>query len=253
MIDLANEIRNLKVPEGKTAVYFLGQAGFIFKDENDNLTAVDLYLSDCCERFFGFRRLMPKLLGPSELTFDVIIASHAHYDHFDIDSMPLLTAHEDTVLYTSEEGLNECARLKIAKNVKLLKRGGTYFEKALKIEAVYCDHSDLAPDAVGLILTIGKTCIYITGDTAYRPEMTGDIAKRDIDFMTAPINGAYGNLNETEAVLLCSDIRPKLFVPCHYWNFAEHRGDPGLFAEKMKKMLPYQKYLLMGIGNSVII
>ena len=44
-----------------------------------------------------------------------------------------------------------------------------------------------------------------------------------------PINGAFGNLNSEEAAKVVSILKPKLAVPCHYWNFAEHGGDPQRF------------------------
>ena len=38
-------------------ICFLGQAGFIFKTPDHQLIAVDPYLSNCCERYFGFKSL----------------------------------------------------------------------------------------------------------------------------------------------------------------------------------------------------
>ena len=254
MTKTALDIKLKNVKNEELAVFFIGQAGFVIKDSSGKLVAVDLYLSDCCERYFGFKRLIPKLLAPDELAFDIIIATHAHYDHFDIDAMPVLMSNSNTVLYTSEEGLKECQGLGIKKEqVKLMTVGSTHFEKGFKIEAVYCDHGELARDAVGILLKVEDKCIYIAGDTAYRPEKMEQIAKQEIDLMIMPINGAFGNLNEEESVLLTKMINPKLVVPCHFGNFSEHGGNPELFVHNINRILPNQKYKIMALGESIII
>lgn len=98
MNSIANRLITLNVPQGSLAVCFIGQAGVIIKTPAGELAGIDLYLSDCCNRFFGFKRLMPKLLSPDELEFDFVISTHAHYDHFDPDSIPPLLEPEKLVL-----------------------------------------------------------------------------------------------------------------------------------------------------------
>ena len=83
MNDLA--IRVLSAQMGKTHLFSVGQAGFIMKSAAGQTLAWDLYLSECGERFeghVGFKRLLPKLLYPEELCFDVVVTSHFHFDHF---------------------------------------------------------------------------------------------------------------------------------------------------------------------------
>ncbi|MBQ5802557.1 MAG: MBL fold metallo-hydrolase [Clostridia bacterium] len=96
MQNFATKVLSRKVEKGNLSLFFLGQAGFILKTPCGETIAVDPYLSDCCERYFGFKRLMPHILGANELTFDAVVASHAHYDHFDSDSIPTLLASEKT-------------------------------------------------------------------------------------------------------------------------------------------------------------
>jgi len=100
---------------------------------------------------------------------------------------------------------------------------------------------------------IGEKTVYIAGDTALHLDKVQDIAERDIDIMFAPINGAFGNLNEYEAVSLCEVIKPNLMVPCHYWCFAEHGGNPFVFMECMRKHLPMQSYILLCMGEHIIL
>lgn len=84
--------------KNQTSLTFAGQAGFIIETENGYRVAIDLYLSDCCNRYFGFKRLLPYLYNPSEINADLLVSTHAHYDHFDPDSVPLMMADEKTEL-----------------------------------------------------------------------------------------------------------------------------------------------------------
>ena len=69
--------------------------------------------------------------------------------------------------------------------------------------------------------------------------------------MMAPINGAFGNLNEAQAAATAGIVRPALTSPCHYWNFAEHGGNPDLFAKAMQTEQSDLPYLLMRPGESI--
>ena len=73
MENFALKVLGSTVPKGNIGVFFLGQAGFLFKTSDGTLLAVDPYLSDCCERYFGFKRLMPHLLDAGELTLDYLV------------------------------------------------------------------------------------------------------------------------------------------------------------------------------------
>lgn len=220
----------------KAALIFMGQAGFIIKDRSDLLYAVDVYFSDCCEREFGFKRLMPKLMEPSEVVFDYVLTTHGHYDHFDVDAMPILMNNDTTALYVTAGGMEECRKLGLTERVTQIEEGGSYKVGNITLTAVYCDHGELAPDAVGFLLDVDGTRILLCGDTAYRPEKMEALKDAAIDLLFVPINGAFGNLNEEEAIAYVELLQPKTVVPCHYGNFKEHGGDVErfnrLFAER---------------------
>ena len=91
------------------------------------------------------------------------------------------------------------------------------------------------------------------GDTAFRLDLLDNELFKDIDLLLLPINGAFGNLNESQAATVVSKLKPKLAVPCHYWNFAEHGGNPNLFQQAMKELAPEQKYVLMCQGEGIIL
>ena len=249
MKDFAQKVASLQVPEGTVGVCFLGQAGFIFKTPDNQLMAVDPYLSNCCERYFGFKRLMPYILDANDLIFDQIITTHAHYDHFDPDSIPVIMANGHTELIGALDTKAECERLGINKNVTYLLCNETLERNGVKITGLPCDHGKDTPYALGLMIEISGKRIYIMGDTAYRPDYLENAALHGVDLLILPINGAFGNLNEEQAAMVIKELKPALSVPCHYWNFAEHDGNPGLFQKEMAEIAPKSKYRLMRQGE----
>ena len=93
-----------KAELGNTYLFSVGQAGFIIKSRSGQLLGIDLYLSNCVETLeghVGFKRLLPQILSPEELTFQVLMTTHPHYDHFDLDAVPLLMKNGQTKLYAS--------------------------------------------------------------------------------------------------------------------------------------------------------
>ena len=210
---------------------FAGQAGFLLQTASGYRVGIDLYLSDCCNRYFGFKRLMPYLFKPEELNLDLLIATHAHYDHFDPDSVPLILANDKTQMLLALDCAGEVQKLGIDE------KRATY----LKENAIF----------IGLLIDADGKRIYITGDTCFREDYFSNPELENCDVMIMPINGAFGNLNETEGAKAVGIVSPKLCIPCHYWNFAEHGGNPQLFQNEMNEKYSNIPYMLMRPGEEV--
>ena len=254
MKDFADLIKSLEVSPGEVAVFWLGQAGFVFKNSANRLVGLDLYLSDSCNKEFGFKRLMPFLLQPEEIIFDLLITSHAHYDHFDIEAMPELLRNGHAVLVTARDGRPLCDRLSLPpEQIRYIGLGDELDFAGINIRALPCDHGTLAPDAVGILLSIEGKRIYYTGDTAYREDYWANPELKDLDLLILPINGAYGNLNEAEAAETAVRINARMTVPCHFWNFAEHGGDPMRFSKEIQQRTTDLPYTIMAMGEYIFI
>lgn len=234
-------------------IFFLGQAGFVIKSPCGTLLGIDLYLSDCVERYDGFKRLCPHLLEPSEIEFDYLVSTHAHYDHFDVDAMPLLLANGRTHLYASPRCKIEAERLHLREGqISYVNVGDSVRIDDIGLHFVFCDHGQSAPDAFGVVIDVAGKKLFVAGDTCLRLDKVDEILKHGpFDVMMAPINGAFGNLDEKACIELCKRIKPRLVVPCHYWMFAEQHGDPGLFKATIEKELPKQSFLLMRPGEEL--
>lgn len=247
---------NLKRVSGKTELYWLGQAGFVIKSASGNLLGIDLYLSECVEPVeghVGYHRLMPQLLGYDEVTFDVLIATHFHRDHFDIDAMPQLMANGKTRLFCAYDCKDDVERLQIdSQRVQFVKPGDSCDYADFHIDFIHSDHGAGAPLETAPIVSVDGKHILEVGDTSLHLDWKNEYLKAGaIDVLIAPINGAYGNLNEQDNVTLTKVLQPKLTVPCHFGMFASHGGHPGLWKDLIEDQIPKQKYKIFTMGEGI--
>ena len=240
------------IMDGKLSLTYAGQAGFILQSSCGYRIGIDLYLSDCCERYFGFKRLMPYLYNPLELDLDLLVSTHAHYDHFDPDSVPLIMSDKKTELLCAYDVREEVERLNLDKNrITYIKPFDVFENSYVTIKAMPCDHGKETPYAIGLLITVDGKRIYIAGDTSYREDYFVNPELKNLDVMIMPINGAFGNMNEIEGAKAVSVANPHLAIPCHYWNFAEHGGNPSVFADEMKNKYKNNNFILMRVGEAI--
>ena len=250
MTELADKIKNTQVEKNEIAIFWLGQAGFLIKVNNGRTIAIDPYLSDCCEREFGFKRLSAKLILPEELDADIVFSTHEHFDHFDIDALPEIMKNEKTSFIGSKPSSRMYRDMGLDQSrLKEIDEGQSIDLGWVKFTGMYADHGELAPDAIGVLIELNEVTIYYTGDTSYRPEnMMQAIAARP-DIIILPINGAYGNLDSAEAARLVIDTGAKYAIPCHFWTFAVHGGDPQKFDDEMKNTVPGSEAVFFAQGE----
>ena len=246
----------LNAPLGKTWLFWMGQAGFIIKSAEGKLLGIDLYLSECVEPVeghVGYHRLMPQIVDPADLELDVVIATHFHRDHFDIDAMPELMADGKTQLFCAYDCRDDVDNLKIDKQrVQFVKPGESYDFSGFHIDFIHSDHGAGAPLEAAPIITVDGKHILEAGDTSLHLDWKDEYLKAGaLDVLIAPINGAYGNLNEQENIDLTAALNPKLTVPCHFGMFASHGGNPGLWKELLEQQLPNQAYKLFTMGEGI--
>lgn len=239
---------------GHTMLYWLGQAGFIIQSRSGHLLGIDLYLSECVEPVeghVGYHRLMPQIVDPTELQLDVVIATHFHRDHFDIDAMPQLMANGKTRLFCAYDCQEDVERLKIDKQrVQFVKPGERYVFTDFQIDFIPSDHGAGAPLEAAPIVSVDGKNILEVGDTSLHLDWKDEYLKAgSLDVLIAPINGAYGNLNEQENVSLTKALQPKLTVPCHFGMFASHGGHPGLWKALLEEQIPEQQYKFFTMGE----
>ena len=243
---------------GATQLFSMGQAGFILRSEQGQTLGIDLYLSECVEPLEGhdgYHRLMPQIVDAHELQLDVVIATHFHRDHFDVDAIPHLMANGKTVLFCAYDCVDDVKSLGIDESrVTYVKPGDSYKVGDFDLCFVNSDHGTGAPLSVGVLVTVDGKNILEVGDTSLHLDWKSEyLPCGPLDVLIAPINGAYGNLNEQEHVTLTKELKPKLTVPCHFGMFASHGGHPGLWRELLRQQLPNQKYKIFTLGEAIVI
>jgi L-ascorbate 6-phosphate lactonase len=253
---LMNQVRECAVPKGETAVWWLGQNGWIFKSHEGTTVGVDLYLTDSCATLpdaqrIDLRRAVPVLVAPEELELDVFACTHNHQDHTDPDTIRGLR-NKDTMLFLgpppscesfTREGV-ESGRTKVfwpkaEWEFRDLKIRGTF--------ALPTDSSDLCH--MGFVLEFaGGPRFYITGDTDYH-ELLLEAASVKPDFLITCINGGFNNLSHWEAAALAKGIRPRAAVPCHYDMFRSNSANPRNFEAALALQAPETAYHEMRHGQ----
>src|ERR1700680_1200836 len=217
---LAKAIDRDEVQQGCLAIYWLSQAGFVFKSPSGKVVYIDPYFSDVVERRFGFKRMMACSIAAEEVDADLIICTHEHLDHMDTDALPVVAKNPKVRLAGPIECIKEFKQMGISEErCILLEEGSEIRLDGIRINVVFADHGELAPDAVGVVLEMDRVKVYHTGDTAYRPTEFEPAVKMRPDVLLPCINGRYGNLNAHEAALLTQSINPQLAVASHFWMF----------------------------------
>lgn len=165
---------------------------------------------------------------------DVLLLTHAHFDHFsDVEGVldnsdPLVIANFEITQYVNQQYGHEA--------IQPLNEGGNVeFEWGL-VESVHARHSSSFPDGsyggvpLGFVLDLDEGVVYNTGDTAPFAEMQwiGDIW--DVELMLAPIGnvftmGIYGALHSADMV------NPSRVAPLHYDTFPPIETDLDAFEQ----------------------
>ena len=98
---LSKRIRQTVIDQGSLAVFWISQAGFVYKTASGNVIYVDPYLTDCVARIlpedgYGFKRIMASPIEAEEVEADFVVSTHNHPDRLDIDALPILMRNPRT-------------------------------------------------------------------------------------------------------------------------------------------------------------
>ena len=108
-------------------------------------------------------------------------------------------------------------------------------------------------EGLGFILDFGFSRLYYAGDTALPLSRLQVPVKLQPEAAILPINGAFGNLNGKEAAEYAGLLKCKICIPCHFWTFPLHHGDPQEIIEHMGESAPDCRLMLLCQGESFLL
>ena len=163
---------------------------------------------------------------------DMILVTHSHYDHFDMEAIENLQQSDTHILLdkTSAEGFQGDCYTMLPGSV-----AEPYAD--IRVEAVAAYNTSESQlqfhpkerEDCGYIVTLGDAVrIYISGDTEPTEEQR---AIRNIDIAFICVNQPY-TMTPEQAVEAVKALKPKIYYPYHYGQVEEPTD-----VEALKKML----------------
>lgn len=201
----------------KMQIKWIGQAGLLIDTDKFKIM-VDPYLSDSVAKVNPANRRRMKI---NENLFEekpeIILITHNHIDHLDPETLSRLLGNDRSITVLAPHGSWEKVREYGGNhNYVMFNRKTVWTYKNVTFTAVKAEHSDL--NAIGFIIDIENTQLYITGDTLYNKEIFDDLPD-DIYAVFLPINGVGNNMNIEDAKRFAKKTGAKFAVPVHWGMF----------------------------------
>ena len=260
-----------KVDNNRPRVTLVNHATFLIQAQGVNILT-DPVFSDRASpiSFAGPKRVHKPGIALNNLPkIDVVIISHDHYDHLDLNSIGFLIDRDNPQIYV---GLGVAKRLPSSRNTTELDWGDSIqVSDDFKLWFLEVQHnSGRTPFDRnstlwgGFLLQMADQKIYFGGDSGYANHYQDAFDKFGaVDIAFLPI-GAYApraifkpvHLDPFEAVQAHQDLNAKLSIGMHYGTFqmtAEARLEPIKLLEEAKKAaaIPASEFITLEVGQPI--
>ncbi|MFH1905146.1 MAG: MBL fold metallo-hydrolase [bacterium] len=249
MIDILKQIKKTHLSQNELGIWWLGQAGYILKSLKFTL-AIDPYLSNDPR----MPRLVSSPIEPENLKVDLIVCTHDHEDHTDVETLKVVNKKVDCQFLGPKNVVKRLKKIGIKKNrIIQLDVGDNIKIGNINLRSTFCiPNEEKVLDSIGMIITFENgISFYHTGDTGFH-DFLFYLSKYDIDIMAICINGKLGNMGIDEAVRLTRYLKPCVVIPNHYGMFKHNNADPYEFQGKLLGSFVEPECQILEIGKAYI-
>lgn len=263
---LIHEINSVALTDGQIAAWWLGQLGYAVKCGN-TVIYLDMFLAD------HPKRLYPAPMMPEEVTnADLFFGSHAHADHIDTKSWPVLAqASPEAVFCVPASLLSDTSAVTAIKPERFmpLDDGVSFQFKDVTITGIPAAHETLDTDNYGrylysgILIRYGGRTIYHSGDCCIYDGLYSRLNRyKPFSLFCLPINGrdaeryrrnCIGNMTYQEAVDLTGAFKPDTVIPGHYDLMLGNTENVSLFTDYLEIKYPECRSVIPQYGEMILI
>lgn len=268
---------DLKLDPGQVAIWWLGQAGFLFRSNQHSLI-IDPYLSDSLAIKYGDKefkhiRMMPIPVQPGEIAgINWIFATHQHGDHMDIGTLPALVGNNPGCRFFAPRSaaahVFESIRIDRGVTTGLDAGDNVELSSRVSVDVIASAHEQLQFDDqgnamfLGLIFSINGMRIYHSGDCTPYEGQAARLRDFNVDIAMLPVNGRdgyrrsrgiLGNFHFEEAVALCADAGIEHLIAHHFGMFEFNTVDPVDIRRKAGRLEGNLNVILPEIDTALIV
>ncbi|MHB8646598.1 MAG: MBL fold metallo-hydrolase [Thermomicrobiales bacterium] len=287
--EIVADVDALMPPPGLLAVWFIGQAGFILKFPSGTVCYLDPWLSDLA----GWTRAYPIPLDPNLVTHcDILLTSHDHGDHIDVDADPIILRRSPQAIWVAPRGAEALVRRLggTEERTVLLDGDGSATVRDVRITAIPSTHygffseerytpteeayyatipARLPPERrgkerfIGFVLECDGFTLYHAGDNnGYRGFLERLARWPAFDLLFLPINGRdwfreqqgmIGNFTFREAAGVADRVHARLLIPYHYDGFVGNNEYPDTLVRYVQNDGPRVPVRVVGVGERVLL
>jgi len=231
-------------------IKYVGHSTFLITLSDETVILLDPWFG---AGGFGMSRIIQPALKQESLSrCDVIIASHAHDDHFDNEAIMLAKRLNSTIIGPSEVG-SKAGRGGISpEKIRILNEKDDCEINGFTIHGVPAYHPG---EALGIVLETDEGVIYHSGDTILFDELIIKLSDYRIDVALVTIGGLKIMFKKLmmdymDAAKLVAEIKPKFAIPMHYKTFRGINVDPNEFQKTVKIEDPGIEVIILNPGES---